>query len=87
MVLAVTGGFGVIVAGRLGGRWAVAAALAWGLGWIAAGRLTGELSSAFTGTAGVIAAVAVLAATGVVRASQRPAVARVESRTPVSGTP
>ncbi|MGB7962303.1 MAG: TspO/MBR family protein [Propionicimonas sp.] len=87
LVLAVTAGFGVIVAARLGGRWAVAAALVWGLGWIAVGRFTGELSSDITGIAGVTAAVAVLAATAVVRASQRPAVAKVESRTSVTGSP
>ena len=62
VVLAVAAGVGVLLARRLGGRWAVAAAMAWGLVWIAVGRLTDEPRSAVVGLAAVIAAVVVLAA-------------------------
>src|SRR6478736_5577541 len=59
-VLAVAAGLGVVFALRLGGRWAVAAAMAWGLVWIAVGRLGGEPRSVATGIAAVAAAVVVL---------------------------
>jgi len=59
-VLAVAAGLGVVFALRLGGRWAVAAAMAWGLAWIAVGRLGGEPRSVATGIAAVAAAVVVL---------------------------
>ena len=62
VVVAVAAGLGVVLARRLGGRWAVAAAMAWGLAWIAAGRLGDEPRSAATGIAAVVAAVVVLAA-------------------------
>jgi drug/metabolite transporter (DMT)-like permease len=54
----------VVLARRLGGRWAVAAAMAWGLAWIAVGRLTDEPRSPLVGLAAVAAAVVVLVATG-----------------------
>jgi hypothetical protein len=60
-VLAVAAGLGIVFARRLGGRWAVAAAMAWGLAWIAVGRLDGEPRSVATGIAAVVAAVVVLA--------------------------
>jgi hypothetical protein len=61
-VLAVAAGLGVLFARRLGGRWAVAAAMAWGLAWIAVGRLGDEPRSVATGIAGIVAALVVLAA-------------------------
>jgi hypothetical protein len=62
VVVLIALGLGVVLAWRLGGRWAVAAAMAWGLGWITVGRLTdGPLSTATAVTAAT-AAVAVLGA-------------------------
>ncbi|MEW1954484.1 TspO/MBR family protein [Terrabacter sp. NPDC080008] len=52
---------GVLVP-RLGGRWAVTAAMAWGLAWIAIGRLGDEPRSVATGIAAAVAAVVVLVA-------------------------
>ena len=63
VVLAVAAGVGVLLARRLGGRWAVAVAMAWGLAWIAYGRVADEPSSALVGLAAVVAALVVLAAT------------------------
>ncbi len=62
VVLAVAAGLGVLFAVRLGGRWAVAVAMAWGLGWIAVGRLADEPASTLVGVAALVAAVVVLAA-------------------------
>jgi len=62
VVLAVAAGLGVLFARRLGGRWSVAAAMAWGLAWIAVGRLGDEPRSVATGIAAVVAAVVVLLA-------------------------
>ena len=62
VVLAVAAGVGVLLARRLGGRWAVAVAMAWGLAWIAYGRVADEPRSAVVGLAAVVAAVVVLAA-------------------------
>jgi hypothetical protein len=75
-VLAVAAGLGVLFARRLGGRWAVAAAMAWGLAWIAVGRLGDEPRSVATGIAGIVAALVVLAA------AQRWHVSRPETRQP-----
>ena len=58
---------GIVYAARLGGRWAIAAAMAWALAWIAVGRLAGPLYSTATAVAAVLAGVAVLAATAVLR--------------------
>ncbi|GAA4399733.1 tryptophan-rich sensory protein [Fodinibacter luteus] len=63
-VVAVAAGVGVLLARRLGGRWAVAGAMAWGLGWIAWGRVTDEPRSLLVGVAAVAAAVVVLGAAG-----------------------
>jgi hypothetical protein len=63
VVLAVAAGVGVVLARRLGGRWAVAAAMAWGLAWIAVGRLTDEPRSPVVGVAAALAAVVVVVAT------------------------
>ena len=62
-VLAVAALVGVVLAQRLGGRWAVAAAVAWGLAWVAVGRLTDEPRSVLVGLAALASAVVVLAAT------------------------
>ncbi|MCE0487179.1 TspO/MBR family protein [Ornithinimicrobium sediminis] len=67
-VLAVVAGLGVLFAHRLGGRYAVAAAMAWGLGWITVGRLTDEPASVVTGVAAAVTAFVVVAAAAWVRA-------------------
>jgi len=61
-VVAVAAGVGVLLARRLGGRWAVAGAMAWGLLWIAWGRLADEPRSVVVALAALVAAVVVLAA-------------------------
>jgi hypothetical protein len=61
-VLGVAALVGVVLARRLGGRWAIAVALAWGLAWVAVGRLTDEPRSVLVGVAALVAAVVVLAA-------------------------
>lgn len=64
VVLVIAAALGVLFAVRLGGRWAVAVAMAWGLAWIGAGRLGAtDLHSAPTAVAAIVAAVVVLAAT------------------------
>ncbi len=63
-VVAVAGALGWVLADRLGGRWAVATAMAWGLGWIGWGRLAAEPTSVLVGLAALVAVVVVLAATG-----------------------
>ncbi len=65
--LAVAAFLGVWLALRLEGRWAVAAAMAWGLGWIGFGRLVLAPESAVAGIAALAAAVVVLAAAPLVR--------------------
>ena len=62
-VLAVAALVAVVLARRLGGRWAVAAAIVWGLGWIAVGRFTDEPRSALVGVAALVAAAVTVAAT------------------------
>jgi hypothetical protein len=69
VVLAVAAVLGVVFAQRLGARWAIALAMAWGLVWIAVGRLTDDPSSVATGVAAAIAAVVVLAAVWMARRS------------------
>ena len=64
LVVLVAAALGVVFAMRLGGRWAVAAAMAWGLAWIAVGRLTDEPKSTATAVAAVVAAVIVLVTAG-----------------------
>ena len=71
-VLAVAAGVGVLLARRLGGRWSVAVALAWGLAWIVVGRLADQPESTVTAVAAGVGAVVVLAATARQR-SPRPA--------------
>jgi hypothetical protein len=68
VVLALAAAVGVLLARRLGGRWAVATAMAWGLLWIAWGRLTDEPRSVLVAAAAVVAAVVVLTATARVHA-------------------
>jgi hypothetical protein len=69
VVLAVAAAVGWWFAVRLGGRWAVAVAMAWGLGWVAWGRLAAEPSSALVGLAALVAATVVVA--GAVRMHSR----------------
>ena len=64
VVLVVVGGVGVLLARALGGRLAVAAAIAWGLAWIAVGRTSEAPDSTATAAAAVVVALVVLAATG-----------------------
>lgn len=67
VVLAVAAGLGVVLARVLGGRFGVAAAMAWGLTWIAVGRLTDAPSSTTTGIAALVAAVVVIVAAVLLR--------------------
>ena len=69
VVLAVAAFLGRLFADRLGARWAVAGAMAWGLAWIAYGRVADEPRSAVVGLAAVVAALVVLSA--VARAQRR----------------
>ncbi len=62
VVLAVAAGVGVLLARRLGGRYAVAAAAAWGLGWVAWARFADAPRSPVTGVSALVAAVVVVAA-------------------------
>ncbi len=62
VVLLVVAGLGVLFAQRLGGRYTVAAAAAWGLVWIAVGRTTSGPASVTTAVAAVVVAVVVVAA-------------------------
>ena len=55
------------VQGRVGGRWAVAAAAAWGLSWIAVGRAADEPRSMLVAVAAAAAAVLVVLATAALR--------------------
>jgi hypothetical protein len=55
-VLALAAGVAVLLARRLGGRYAVALAIAWGLVWIAVGRATDEPRSSLTAWAAIAAA-------------------------------
>jgi len=66
-VLVVAAVLGVILARTLGGRLAVAAAMAWGLSWIAVGRITDSPESLPTGIAAAAAAVVVVGAALAVR--------------------
>lgn len=66
-VLTVAAVLGVVLARTLGGRIAVAAAMAWGLSWIAVGRLTDAPGSTVTGISAAAAAAAVVAAAFAVR--------------------
>ena len=62
LVLAVAAGLGVVLARTLGGRYAVALAMAWGLGWIAVGRVSASPLSPATAVAAVVAALVVVVA-------------------------
>ena len=62
VVIAVAAGLGVLLAARLGGRYSVAAALAWGLVWIGVGRLTSGPLSTPVAIAAFVAALVVIAA-------------------------
>ncbi len=66
VVLAVVAGLGLFFARELGGRYAVALAMAWGLGWISVARIGDEPQSVITGIADAVVAVMVLAAPGAV---------------------
>ncbi len=68
IVLAVAALLGSWFAVRLGGRWAVAAAMTWALAWIAVGRLTDSPRSVLTAVAAIVAALIILSTTAVVRA-------------------
>ncbi len=61
VVLLVAAALGVVFARTLSGRWAVAAAMAWGLGWIAVGRTSGSPQSLVVALFAAVAALVVLA--------------------------
>ena len=61
-------GIGWLLAERLGGRWAVACAMAWGLGWISWGRAAGEPRALLVGLAALVGALVVLSAAARVHA-------------------
>ncbi len=69
LVLGVATAILTVVARRLRGDWAVAAAASWGLAWIAVGRFTDEPASTATGVAALAAAGMVLAVNGYVARS------------------
>lgn len=73
LVLAVVAGLGVLFARRLGGRYAVAAAMAWGLAWITVGRLSDQPDSLVTGVMAALVAVVVLTAAAWQRRGVSPA--------------
>ncbi len=54
---------GIVLARSFGGRWAVAAAIAWGFAWVAFGRLNEAPKSATTAAVAIVGALVVLAAT------------------------
>lgn len=64
-VLAAAAGLGVLFAYTIGGRFAVAAAMAWGLSWIAIARLFDEPASTVVGIAAIAAVAAVIAVSGI----------------------
>lgn len=64
---------------RVGGRWAVAAAAAWGLAWITVARVSDEPASIIVAIAAAVAAVLILAVTAVIR-SQISTTARAPGR-------
>ena len=64
-VRAAAAGVGVMLAFTIGGRFAVAAAMAWGLGWIAIARLFDEPASTLVGISAIVAVAVVIAVSGV----------------------
>jgi hypothetical protein len=64
---------GVVLARSFGGRWAVAAAMAWGFGWVAFGRLSGATESVPTAVAAIAGALVILAAAALFHRSRPPA--------------
>lgn len=68
VVIAIT----LFLAARYGARLAIALAAAWGLSWIAVGRLTDEPHDTTVGIVAIVAAVAVLGGTVMLRLSRRP---------------
>ena len=73
-VLAAAAAVGVLLAWQLGGRLAVAAAMAWGLAWIAIARLTDDPRSMIVGVGAIVAVAVVVAAAFLAR--RTPALAR-----------
>lgn len=67
IVLAVAAAVGIALAVSGRGRIAPMLSLAWGLAWVAVGRFTGELLSTPAGVAALVAVIAVVAATLVIR--------------------
>jgi hypothetical protein len=77
VVLAVAALVGAVLALVTNANWGIALAMTWGLVWIAIARWGGEPHSSVTGFAAVLAALAVVAATGFVAARRGPAVGPV----------
>jgi hypothetical protein len=67
VLIAGAGGIGALLAVRLGGRYAIAGAMAWGLAWVAIQRLTGAPASTIAAVAALVAAAVVVAAAVAVR--------------------
>ncbi len=77
VVLLVAAALGVLFARTLGGRWAIAVAMAWGLGWIAVGRTSGSPQSLVVALFAAVAALVVLAIVPWARqASRQPSTVR-----------
>jgi heme/copper-type cytochrome/quinol oxidase subunit 2 len=70
-------GIAVAISGR--GRFAPTAALCWGLAWVAVARLTGTLVSIPTAIASIVAVVAVVLLTVVVRLRESHAIGRARA--------
>lgn len=66
-VIAVAAVVGLLLARRFGARFAVTATVAWGLAWIAIGRLTDDPQDNTVGVAAIVATVAVLVGTALLR--------------------
>lgn len=75
VVLAAVAGLAVLFTNRLGARWGVVLAMAWGLGWIAVGRLADEPRSVVVALLSAVVAVFVLALCGLARTRGRASVA------------
>lgn len=71
-VIIVAAALGVLYAYRYGARFAVALTIVWGLSWIGVGRLTDEPHDTVVGVVAIIAAVAVLAGTALLRRTTAP---------------
>lgn len=70
VVLLVVLALAAVLARRVGGRWAVAAGIAWGLSWVAVGRLTDQPRSTAVAVAAIVVALGVVAVNWLARRRQ-----------------